>query len=352
VSLILRPTPELLDDLPSLKVKMAINTKPLVAPGTLSTMNEITESQASCHVAILLCTYNGAEFLEHQLRSLASQSHSNWTIFASDDGSSDSTLSILQAFQNELGSQRLQIFQGPRRGFAKNFMSLVYHPAINADFYAFCDQDDEWFPDKLARALAALRKVPRETPALYCSRTKLVDSKLRPIGFSPLFKKPARFRNALVQSIAGANTMLINETTKRLLSQVHPQATVVAHDWLTYIIVSSCNGEVVYDPHPTLAYRQHDGNLIGANSSIGLRLRRIGQLLSGRFRIWTDQNLEALVPVRHLMAPSSQQAITYFETARISPLGRRLSMMKKAGIYRQTLFGNISLVLGAFTNKI
>lgn len=46
-------------------------------------------------------------------------------------------------------------------------MHLLRH-APNADYYAFCDQDDIWFPDKLHKALECLEKLPNGKK-LYCS---------------------------------------------------------------------------------------------------------------------------------------------------------------------------------------
>lgn len=64
-------------------------------------------------VAILLCTYNGARFLAQQLDSLEAQTHQNWTVFASDDGSTDQTLEILQQYQEKWPSGKLSIRSGP-----------------------------------------------------------------------------------------------------------------------------------------------------------------------------------------------------------------------------------------------
>lgn len=83
---------------------------------------------AQMKVAILLSTYNGERFLVEQLDSLLAQTHRDWIIYASDDGSIDSTLAILREYQQRVGEERFFIFNGPRQGFAKNFMSLVKNP--------------------------------------------------------------------------------------------------------------------------------------------------------------------------------------------------------------------------------
>ncbi len=302
-------------------------------------------------VAILLCTYNGSDFIKEQLDSFATQTHKDWVIYASDDGSSDETINHLKDFQRSMGEHRLVILEGPRQGFAKNFLSLIKNPLLDADYFAFSDQDDVWFPDKLERSLVSLAKV-KEVPALYCSRTRLVSADRKVIGRSPLFVAPPGFRNALVQSIAGANTMLINRQARALLADTADDAIIVAHDWLTYILVSGCGGEVIYDQAPTLDYRQHGGNLIGANSGFKERVIRLGKMCSGRFNSWSNQNLIVLADFKKKLTPDNRVTLEQFEQARQSPLLRRLFLMRKSGIYRQTRKGNISLFVAACLNKI
>jgi len=317
-----------------------------------STTKEMSEiNTLNPKIAILLCTFNGANFLKEQLESFISQTHENWVIYASDDGSTDDTLKLLTRYQQILGNDRLVIFHGPRNGFAKNFLSLVKNQSIIADYFAFSDQDDIWFADKLERSLAKIRAVSA-APALYCSRTRLISADKKIQGFSPLFSASPTFANALVQSIAGANTMLINSQARDLLAQTPDDAVIVAHDWLTYLIITGCGGVVIYDHRPSLDYRQHGENLIGANNSARERLVRIGRMWSGRFGEWSTHNLLILRCFRHHLTAQNQRAMDLFEQARKSPLFKRLYLMKKSGIHRQTLPGNISLFVAACLNKI
>ena len=303
-------------------------------------------------VAILICTFNGDRFLKEQLDSFIRQTHKNWTIYASDDGSSDETLQILEQYKAELGADRLFILKGPRKGFGKNFLSLVNNREIVAEYFAFSDQDDIWYDDKLKRSISCLNSRKTNGPSLYCSRTRLVDNNGQPTGYSPLFTKKPSFQNALVQSIAGANTMLINNAARTLMQQIDDLTTIVAHDWLAYILVSGCGGEVIYDATPTLNYRQHDGNLIGANADFKNQISRIRKMFTGRFKEWTSQNLAALTSVEKYLTTENQQRLQEFELARRSGLLTRLRLMKKAGVYRQTLKGNISLKIAIVFNKI
>jgi glycosyltransferase involved in cell wall biosynthesis len=310
-------------------------------------------SFSSAQVAILLCTYNGAKFLSAQLDSIERQTHPNWVVYVSDDGSSDATLKILQRYRERFGKDRLVIYTGPRQGFAKNFMSLIMNPNIQGDYFAFCDQDDIWFADKLARSLKRISNTPLDVPALYCSRTRLVDSLGQVIGFSPLFSKKPGFRNALVQSLAGANTMLLNNAARALLKQIPDDAHIVSHDWLVYLLVSGCGGVVIYDPEPTLDYRQHGANLIGSNTRLADRWIRIRKMFAGTFSEWNRHNLYALSNSYQRLTTSNRVALKLFIQVRDSSFFlRRIYSLKKAGLYRQTLCGNVGLVVAASIRRV
>lgn len=301
-------------------------------------------------VAVLLCTYNGEAFLQEQLESIVSQRYQHWRLYVSDDGSTDSTLQILRSCQRQLGD-RMSILEGPRRGFARNFFSLLQHHGLAADYYAFCDQDDIWYHDKLERSVKAIESF-RGEPALYCSRTRLIDEQGRCMGHSPLFKRPACFRNALVQSVAGANTMLINKVARELLLQVDSDVRIVAHDWLAYLVVSAAAGQVIYDPVPTLDYRQHAANLIGGNTTLRSRIHRLRFLWDGRFAQWNDANIEALAPFYEKMPSSNKSCFNLFQRARSASIFGRIHHLRQSGVYRQTSLGNLSLLLGNIIGRI
>ena len=303
-------------------------------------------------VAVLMCTMQGQRFLAEQLNSIALQSHPRWAIWASDDGSGDHTQAILRYYQAHWGRDRISIHDGPAEGSTANFLSLTCRADIDADHFAYADQDDVWESDKLERAVEWLSSVPADVPALYGSRTLLVDARNQHIGYSPLFTKAPSFRNALVQSIAGGNTMVFNRAARELLRRAGEDAGAVTHDWWAYMLVSACGGRVHYDPYPTVRYRQHERNQFGSNRSLRAQLDRLRQLLQGRFRDWVDLNLAALERVRPLMTPESRRILDEFSRARRRALVPRLLGLRRAGIYRQTLLGNLGLAMAALINRL
>ncbi|AIN57267.1 glycosyl transferase family 2 [Pseudomonas soli] len=298
-----------------------------------------------------MATYNGGMYLREQLDSFERQSHNHWVLHVSDDGSSDDTLELLEAFGARCVG-KLQLSQGPQRGFVANFLSLVCQVKGDYQYYAWSDQDDIWSVDKLERAVAYLATIPESVPALYCARTQLIDAQGAPIGFSPRFILPPTFSNALVQSIGGGNTMVFNRAACALLREAGAGLELPSHDWWAYQLISGVGGHVFYDDVPALLYRQHDGNLIGSNSSWSARLFRMRLLLQGRFGEWSEMNVAALAGMRHRLSSSNERVLADFMRARKAKLPWRMLLVLRARLYRQTLLGNLGLLAAVLLKKI
>jgi hypothetical protein len=174
----------------------------------------------------------------------------------------------------------------------------------------------------------------------------------RSYGLSPLFTQPITFRNALIQSLGGGNTMVFNRAAKRLL-EAAGRLDVVLHDWWMYQLVSAVGGAIRYDPQPALKYRQHLDNLIGWSWGWRAHLVRIRMMLSGRFRDWNKMNVAALQRLpAHLIKPQNSVVLQLFAKARTASLLKRLYYLKRSGVYRQTLLGNIGLLAATVLKRI
>lgn len=316
---------------------------------------------SSPSIAILLCTRNAGGYLAAQLDSLASQHHTRWCLWVSDDGSTDATRAQLRARQTLWGNARLQLLDGPQAGPGANFMSLVHHPGIRADYYAYCDQDDVWLPDKLARAVSRLQSMADgaapDTPLLYGSRTRYIDACGEPLGESPHYRHAPCLRNALVQNIAGGNTMVFNEATRRRLRHLPPEQPVAMHDWWTYIVVMACGGHMHFDPQPGLLYRQHDTNAFGRNTGTAARLRRLRQALQGRLRSWNDIHLAALARLEALdlpdtLTPQSRRTITQYRRIHEGGIWQRPLALYRSRVFRQGRSDHLVLILLALLGRL
>lgn len=286
-------------------------------------------------IAILLAAYNGQEYLAKQLYSIVTQTYTHWTLYVIDDGSTDQTADILKHYQAQYGSQKIHIKTHPNQGCARTFLTLVCDPDIQADYYAYSDQDDIWDSDKLAKAIACLSACPNYLPQLYCSSARLIDADENHLGFLPLKKRPPSFQNALVQCITTGNTMVFNQAVRRLLltAGVVP---VPLHDWWTYLVTMGCNGECHYDPRPTLSYRQHTKNVLGFPHHFFARyLKRLKRVLNNQLNHINHAHLHALHSLTDQLTPAALTTLHYYQRACTGNRLQRLYYLHKSGIYRQ-----------------
>ncbi|MFI4957141.1 MAG: glycosyltransferase family 2 protein [Gammaproteobacteria bacterium] len=297
-------------------------------------------------IAIILCTYNGERFLNEQLESFSRQTFTDWALFVYDDGSTDRTSELIAQF--EQAQPHHVIHWKPnaqKRGFAQNFLNGIGSTPGEFDFYALSDQDDVWCESKLSRAVDYLRTAPEGIPAVYCSRTTLVDADMKPIGLSSLFRRPPSFQNALVQSIAGGNTMVLNKAARALLLSADTHADIVSHDWLIYQLVTGAGGKVYYDLQPELLYRQHGANIIGSNLGFFARLYRMTNLFNGSFKTWMDKNLVVLQRNKQLLSTEHQLLLAVFLKCREESWSCRPFTFCKLGLYRQKSIDNLALYI-------
>lgn len=303
----------------------------------------------------ILGTYNPTAFLSNQLISILGQINTDIKIYVSDDCSDQSY--YLEEVKKEIVSPRIIWHRNQKNlGFAKNFLHSLKDIDPEYNFYAFSDQDDIWYEDKISYAINVIKKTSYDRPALYCSRTAIADENCDSIiGYSPLFSKKPSFQNALVQSIGGGNTIVFNLAARNLIVQSIENLgnkEVVSHDWWCYQIVSGANGVVHYDPEPRIMYRQHGNNLAGKNIGWIAHLVRIKSLFSGKFRRWNNLNIDALQINRTLLTVENLKILDDFTCARNFSVIKRMYYLKRSGIYRQTLLGNIGLIVSAIFNKV
>ncbi|MGL4207874.1 MAG: glycosyltransferase, partial [Candidatus Adiutrix sp.] len=289
---------------------------------------------------------------KEQLLSIESQTYQAWRLWVSDDGSTDETLDILHEFKKKWGEEKLQILHGPQQGFVANFLFLTNNQNVQADYYAWSDQDDIWLHHKLSRALSLLPPPEVLNPSLYCGRTILVDAENTHYGVSPLMAISPCFANALVQCLASGNTMIFNKTARDLIAK-GSGTKIISHDWWSYQVVSGCGGQVIYDAEPTLRYRQHHSNRIGSNMGLSAKSLRLKKMLKGDFKQWNDEHAKALFTVVNELTLENKQLLEAFNRMRAfkNPL-KRLYALKQTGLYRQTKKEQLALYLAAGIGRL
>lgn len=232
-------------------------------------------------VVVLMSTYNGEKYLKEQIESLKNQQQVELEILVRDDGSTDTTKDILEEYSKD---GILTWYDGSNLRPARSFMELLFK-APEAEFYAFCDQDDFWMPDKLKIAVSKMKNISKETPVLYYGRPRLVDKNLV-LQENLNNRKPAiyatNFASRLIVRNAIGCTFVMNKTLVKEVKKYVPEF-IEMHDIWVYQICSAINGKFLYDEDVHILYRQHDNNVIGAMNN---RKRR----WSNRIKRFNEKN--------------------------------------------------------------
>ncbi|MGB3406740.1 MAG: glycosyltransferase [Jannaschia sp.] len=298
----------------------------------------------SGHIAILMAVRNGAGYLQEQLASIASQRHADWSLHVSDDRSEDGSMEIVKAFAAGRPGQ-VTLRTGPGRGGAQNFLALLDDATVPQDTAtAWCDQDDVWLPDRLARAVAACAT---DAPVLYASRYRVLRGDGSEGAPSTRLQRPVTFGNALVQNPLPGHTMVANAPAARMLRKAVTAALaadVPFHDWWTCQILVGAGANVVFDETPGVLYRQHGGNQVGARGGPKASMERWRIIGDGRFATWLDRNAAALSATDLLTQENAtllERFIAWRQTG-----GRRASLAS-LGIWRQDRLGGLALTAGA-----
>lgn len=224
-------------------------------------------------IDILLATYNGEKYIEEQLLSLQNQTYSDFTVYISDDYSTDSTFEILTNFVKK--DSRFKLV--PRKkcgGACNNFLYLLSFS--KGDFIMFCDQDDQWDRDKIRYSYMSLKQntIKEDIPLLAYSDLKVVDQDLNTIDNSyfhyQCIQPNHTFKKLLTQNCVTGCTMIFNKALKELtLKTKLNYDDIIMHDWWIAIICSFF-GEVYLLDRVLINYRQHGNNSIGAQNSKSL----------------------------------------------------------------------------------
>lgn len=234
-----------------------------------------------CKVAVIMSTYNGEKFLREQLDSILMQEGVDVTLFVRDDGSTDGTSAILTEYATIYGNVKVSFEKNV--GVANSFMNALYAVPDTFDYYAFSDQDDIWYSNKLTEAISQLLSSGK---LLYASNQENTDVAGISLGlrYAPdadIHLTPISIisRNML----AGCTMVFTRELFLRLTEKPNrPSADVLEnrmHDvWVA--AVASVYGGISYDTRSFMKYRQHANNAVGANDggfkkSVKIKVKKI-----------------------------------------------------------------------------
>ena len=224
-------------------------------------------------ITVLVATHNSEKYIRAQLDSLINQTFKDsMSILISDDASRDSTVNIIGEYVKKYPFISLIKSEAPLKSPQANFWFLLKN-APKAEYYMFCDHDDVWLKDKIAKTFLKMQEVENGKPALVHSDLFVVDSNLNTISNSMFLSqglnKNPDLRNALVQSSVTGCTMMINNALREIAIKKTNTENMIMHDWYLTIL-ALIFGNVDFVDEPLILYRQHGNNEVGAKNTKSL----------------------------------------------------------------------------------
>jgi glycosyltransferase involved in cell wall biosynthesis len=226
-------------------------------------------------IAILLATYNSEKYLKTQIDSVMNQTYKNFNLYIRDDGSNDSTLMILNEYLENFSNIFILHDKVTLRKSMGSFMWMLEN--VKADYYMFCDHDDYWLQNKIKLTFEKMlltESINPSKPIIIHTDLKVVNDDLQEICSSfwsyskikPFFLLDFNYL-AVYNALTGC-TMMINSKARTVSLPISSLATM--HDtWIGLKVVAS-GGIINYITSPTILYRQHTNNVVGAKE-VGTR---------------------------------------------------------------------------------
>jgi rhamnosyltransferase len=295
-------------------------------------------------VAVLMATFNGEKWIQEQVESILRQENVHLTLFVSDDCSTDRTVTILTEISSR-DDRVVLLPTGLRFGSAgKNFYRLLCDVDVeDFDYIAFADQDDIWLPGKLGRHVELIRQFSYEAVSSNVTafwengKTMLIDKSQPLRTFDYLFE-------AAGPGCSYVMSKRLSLLVRALLKDPASLAQDVAlHDWLSYAVCRAMGWEWHIDPEPSVLYRQHSANVLGASSGFWAKMNRFGKLKDGWYRTQVQTVLQVcnflIKDPDYVRIARALHSSSYFE---------RLCLIKYLSSFRRKLSDRISLGLAIF----
>lgn len=233
----------------------------------------------SPEVDVILGVYNGEEYLADMLQSLKSQKGVLINLIVTDDGSLDSSVSIVRSFSNAFNS--LVIVNGPRHGPAENFFSALKFS--NSAYVAFADQDDIWRDDHLVNSIARLQKFDLEPALTFCSVQEFKTGSIK-VRKWPKRHPSLELATLICENPARGCTMVMNKKAATILRNSNPRNAIM-HDWWALLLIKLV-GKVLYSDSQEVRYRIHQKSV--TNNSRKLT-KRFSRFRSAAYGLWAPE---------------------------------------------------------------
>jgi rhamnosyltransferase len=285
---------------------------------------------------VILCSYNGAEYIAEQLHSILNQQPAPSRILISDDGSTDDTIDIVRKIAATT-TIPLELIQGPGRGVVENVFSAL--PRTRAPYVFLADQDDVWLENKAALFTQKMTFSPE--PHLIFSDAWVWQENDERCSFwqlDQLNPDNASYPSLLAfhNCVQGASTCV----NQALIQAIRPHPDIAMHDWWLGLVAAGV-GRVSIIPEPTLLYRQHRGNQIGSQSR-SARYESLSQKKQRATLVLQQAFAYSRLYASHLRSPE-RQFFEAYRSAMAKGVLRRLAFLLRYRPWRKNLLRTMTL---------
>ena len=246
------------------------------------------------NILVVMALRNGQQWVERQMESIINQEGVNVSVVVGDDCSSDNSVEFIEKRFRRDNKVRVIRWDAPSGSAGANFRKLIACCDYQEfDFVAFSDQDDVWLPDKLKVATRAIvsRGVSGYSSAVIAQWPDGVEKMVRQ-------SEKQRSLDFIFEGAGQGCTYVFRAAFARQVADfITAEPEIVAkchyHDWLVYILARTWGAGWIIDKTPSMLYRQHENNEIGARGGWGGAIKRIHLIRAG----WYKAQISAAISV-------------------------------------------------------
>mgnify|MGYP005850471367 FL=1 len=249
-------------------------------------------------IAILMATYNGEKYICQQIDSILSQTCKDWELYIHDDGSTDNTRAAVESYVEKY-QDKIHLIDGKSTGGAKyNFFYLFGQ--VEAPYYMTCDQDDVWLDKKIELTYDKMLTIENkaDVPCLVYTELRVVDSELNTIadtmsGYQSLDCHKRTINQFILQNSVTGCTMMVNRALRDKMLRITDIDNTIMHDWWAALVAAQF-GKTGFIDEPTILYRQHGDNSLGA-----LGINKLSYIVR---RVWQKKQIQESLRLGRLQA--------------------------------------------------
>lgn len=295
-------------------------------------------------IAILMATYNGEKYICQQIDSILSQTCKDWELYIHDDGSADNTIAAVESYVEKY-PDKIHLIDGKSTGGAKyNFFYMFGQ--VEAPYYMTCDQDDVWLEKKIELTYDKMLTIENkaDVPCLVYTELRVVDSELNTIAdtmseYQSLDCHKRTINQFILQNSVTGCTMMVNRALRDKILHITDIDNTIMHDWWAALVAAQF-GKTAFIDEPTILYRQHGDNSLGA-----LGVNKLSYIVR---RVWQKNQIQESLRLGRLQArefaktynlPTDSLAVRYAalegKSRRVRQRFYKENDMYKTGIMRR-----------------